>query len=841
MILGLVFVVIGAGIGFGASFFGGTNPAPNNQILPTVANSEHVTIFRPDGNMIDTETVIDETTTPTRTSFEAQPNSVIGKETIWGNPNSDTGKVVITFMAEGYTASEQDLFIQRATEGTNFLLGLGGQTGVYPFNVFRDVINVHAIKIASNNSGVSNNVTGNSISTYFGAHWYYHSTAQFNTLGWSGNPPTSAINALKNTYAPSTSVVTVLANVGATYGSTGTAYTDLNFCIVAANTWYFADVVKHELGHALGNLADEYTYGDQATQVANEYARHRIGTARANVAFTDNIVGGTPTISTSTVKWSHLSGFNNVGVFSFASGSISIPVLGTVSVTMYRPHNTCGMNSTTSAFCAVCQEHLIVGMAKISSLVVSAVAPTISAQPSNINTTQGGSATLWVSATSSDPGNVSYQWYRNTTNSTSGGTLISGATGTSYTAPTTSQGTLYYYAIATNTNLVVNGTKTATATSNVASVTVPQTFTINASADTDGTISPSGAISVGINTTQTFTFAANSGYEIDQVLINGINNTVAVTAGTYTFSNIATNHTIAVSFKLKTYTINAAAGANGTISQSGSVPISHGGAITFTFAPNNGYSISQVLVNGTNNTSAVNSGSYTFTNVTTNHTIAVSFAIKTYTIHASVGLGGTISSSGEVSVNHFSNRTFTFAPSTGYEIDQVLINGVNNATAVSAGSYTFTNITGNNSITVFFRAKYYTITVTYIAAGFPDTVSTLTAGHGSNEIIEFTPGPGFAITQVLVNGVANSAAKTAQKHTFNYITSNQVITIFFGVATDDPEQPPFIDDSGTGSTQTPDTDDNSIMPIVYFSIGGAGALIALAVLIIILRKKFIIS
>ena len=57
-------------------------------------------------------------------------------------------------------------------------------------------------------------------------------------------------------------------------------------------------------------------------------------------------------------------------------------------------------------------------------------------------------------------------------NSNSGGTRISGATSASYSVPTTTEGTTYYYVVVTNTNNSVNGTKTATAKSGAAKVTV---------------------------------------------------------------------------------------------------------------------------------------------------------------------------------------------------------------------------------------------------------------------------------------------------------------------------------------------------------------------------------
>ncbi|MFM7019817.1 MAG: beta strand repeat-containing protein, partial [Aquirufa sp.] len=46
---------------------------------------------------------------------------------------------------------------------------------------------------------------------------------------------------------------------------------------------------------------------------------------------------------------------------------------------------------------------------------------------------------------------TSFQWYRNTTNSNTGGTLIQGATSTTYTPPTNTPGTNYYYCVASST------------------------------------------------------------------------------------------------------------------------------------------------------------------------------------------------------------------------------------------------------------------------------------------------------------------------------------------------------------------------------------------------------
>jgi hypothetical protein len=72
------------------------------------------------------------------------------------------------------------------------------------------------------------------------------------------------------------------------------------------------------------------------------------------------------------------------------------------------------------------------------------------------------------------------------------------------------------------------------------------------------------------------------------------------------------------------YTITATAGAGGIISPSGAVSVSDGGSRTFTITPNEGYQLSDVLVDGVS-IGAV--GTYTFTNVEQDHTIQANFIV----------------------------------------------------------------------------------------------------------------------------------------------------------------------------------------------------------------------
>ena len=146
-------------------------------------------------------------------------------------------------------------------------------------------------------------------------------------------------------------------------------------------------------------------------------------------------------------------------------------------------------------------------------------------------------------------------------------------------------------------------------------------YTITASAGSNGSISPTGAVSVASGASRAFTITPNSGYRVSSVLVDGVS-VGAVTS--YTFNNVTANHTISASFTANTtsYTITASAGSNGSISPTGAVSVASGASRTFVITPKTGYRVSNVLVDG-RSMGAVRS--YTFSNVAANHTISVRY------------------------------------------------------------------------------------------------------------------------------------------------------------------------------------------------------------------------
>src|SRR3989442_13211182 len=99
-----------------------------------------------------------------------------------------------------------------------------------------------------------------------------------------------------------------------------------------------------------------------------------------------------------------------------------------------------------------------------------------------------------------------------------------------------------------------------------------------------------------------------------------------------------------------------------------------------------------LLVDGSSGGSVA---SYSFTNVTANHTIAASFTIDTYTITASAGANGGISPSGPVSVNHGANQIGTATRRGKYQVSEGPVSFKKKG---QVASYTFNSVKENRTI-----------------------------------------------------------------------------------------------------------------------------------------------
>ena len=166
----------------------------------------------------------------------------------------------------------------------------------------------------------------------------------------------------------------------------------------------------------------------------------------------------------------------------------------------------------------------------------------------------------------------------------------------------------------------------------------------------------------------------------------------------------------AFSTELECFTLVPAPGVNGAISPASAVVVSRGMNQTFTIMPSANYAVSSVTVDGSS-VGAVSS--YTFSNVTANHSISAAFIANTspntplntplYTISASAGENGSISPSGSLSLAQGASQTFTIMPASNYRVSAVSVDG---SSVGAVTSYTFSNVTANHSISATFAPTH---------------------------------------------------------------------------------------------------------------------------------------
>ncbi|NUQ43175.1 MAG: choice-of-anchor D domain-containing protein, partial [Calditrichaceae bacterium] len=296
---------------------------------------------------------------------------------------------------------------------------------------------------------------------------------------------------------------------------------------------------------------------------------------------------------------------------------------------------------------------------------------------------------------------------------------------------------------------------------------VTPSYTITASAGSNGSISPSGAVQVFQGLGQTFTITPAFGYQVDDVLVDGAS-VGAVTS--YTFSNVTANHTIHATFAVQTFTISATAGPNGAIQPSGSVIVNGGEDQVFIIAPDAGYHVLDVLVDGV---SVGPVTGYVFTSVTANHTISATFEINTYAIMASAGPGGSITPSGSVPVTHGSSQIFNITPSANYQVADVFVD------AVSVGAvtqYEFTNITTGHTIQAVFAPITHTIVASAGSGGVIQPSGNIAVNQGSNFTFNISAYPGYSIADVLVDGGSVGAVSS---YTFTNVLAGHTIAASF--------------------------------------------------------------
>jgi len=133
------------------------------------------------------------------------------------------------------------------------------------------------------------------------------------------------------------------------------------------------------------------------------------------------------------------------------------------------------------------------------------------------------------------------------------------------------------------------------------------TYTITVTAGENGTTTPAANQTVNHGGEVVFTIAANEGYHIKDVLVDGVS--VGAVAS-YTFTNVTVDASIETQFEVNTYTIATLVSPVDAGTVTGAGDYTHGQEVTLTATPNSGYAFEKWTVGGT---TLSTSATYVFT------------------------------------------------------------------------------------------------------------------------------------------------------------------------------------------------------------------------------------
>lgn len=240
---------------------------------------------------------------------------------VYGNEDlADKDAFILLMFGDGFTASEQDKFYEESVKIADYVMATS------PWDEFKDIIKIYAKGVISNESGAradnaknQEEADADTRDTYFGTSFWSGGMQRLVTVGNEGR---QKVTQLTEQFLPEADFEVIIVN-SETYGGSGGS-----ICLASLNTESL-EMMLHELGHTVADLADEYFAG---ASYAHEYANM---TAESDPE---------------KVKWSRFIGKNGVGVYEYDNGGDG----------WYRPHENCKMRflGKQYAFCEVCKEEL---------------------------------------------------------------------------------------------------------------------------------------------------------------------------------------------------------------------------------------------------------------------------------------------------------------------------------------------------------------------------------------------------------------------------------------------------------------------------------------------------
>ena len=271
----------------------------------------------------------------------------------------------------------------------------------------------------------------------------------------------------------------------------------------------------------------------------------------------------------------------------------------------------------------------------------------------------------------------------------------------------------------------------------------------------------------------TFTFTPDSRYAVHSVTVDGV--PVEIVDGTYVLRDIRADHVVAVTFWKAEFDIEIFAGENGSASPSGVQSVDRGGSLTVSFAPDDKYAVYSVKVDGEE--VEITGNAYTFSSVSADHILVVTFRQVEFDIGISAGENGSASPSGIQRVQENESLTVVFTPSEGYTYDSVLVDGEEGT--LTNGTYVFSNVLADHEISVTFKRIVITVSIDPTEGGSVEASSEAPYYYGDPLTLTFTPDVWYGLKSVTVNGVDVTAQLTDSKYVFSALTEDQTVSAVF--------------------------------------------------------------
>lgn len=272
-----------------------------------------------------------------------------------------------------------------------------------------------------------------------------------------------------------------------------------------------------------------------------------------------------------------------------------------------------------------------------------------------------------------------------------------------------------------------------------------KTYTINVTTDYGSSVSGSYPDTVVEGSNKYLHISKRQGYKLTSVILDDSSQTIpsqTEASGevmTISLENITSNHNLVVTSEPFKYTITTSAGSNGSITPSATV--NYGSSKTINMSPSTGYEVNEVIVDGINKGKIT---TYTFNNITDNHTISVTFKKldeQKFTVNCTTVQNGNISVS-PTSATVGTKITIYVNPSDGYRLKQI-----DSSPNVTINNNQFTMPAQNVTLTPVFEqieVQTYAITVGTSEHGTA-TASHTSASAGTTITMTATPGQGYVL------------------------------------------------------------------------------------------------